>query len=253
MPRKPSKSARRNSPFCKFKGRGSEIPRFKVSWQAAPKLGGGSSPPKFGGLQRREKRTVPPQNENLWGNFSDLKEKLSRQVVDTKTLWKPGNHIYHRSLSSVAPVLLAEKSSSLEQGGVYFFFPGFGLTRNTECNYSENKFFRFASVYVTMVPTVRTKTMTTWTPDRLQSVILSVVLAKLILLEFRDVIVIRGVVRRKCYNSGESILLRIKINSVQTRCIVKARLRKVHFSGDFLGVFDFLRIACSLGIPQENL
>ena len=43
------------------------------------------------------------------------------------------------------------------------------------------------------------------------------------------------------------------INSVQTRCIVKARLRKVHFSGDFLGVFAFLRIACSLGIPQENL
>ena len=42
------------------------------------------------------------------------------------------------------------------------------------------------------------------------------------------------------------------VNSVQTRCIVKARLRKVHFSGDFLGVFDFLRIACSLGIPQET-
>ena len=33
----------------------------------------------------------------------------------------------------------------------------------------------------------------------------------------------------------------------------KARLRKVHFSGDFLGVFDFLRIASSLGIPQDNL
>ena len=33
----------------------------------------------------------------------------------------------------------------------------------------------------------------------------------------------------------------------------KARLRKVHLSGDFLGVFDFLRIACYLGIPQENL
>ena len=42
------------------------------------------------------------------------------------------------------------------------------------------------------------------------------------------------------------------INSVQTSCIVKARLRKVHFSGDFLGAFDFLRIACSLGIPQEK-
>ena len=24
------------------------------------------------------------------------------------------------------------------------------------------------------------------------------------------------------------------------------------FLSDFLGVFDFLRIACSLGIPQEN-
>ena len=46
---------------------------------------------------------------------------------------------------------------------------------------------------------------------------------------------------------------RVIFNSVQTRCIVKARLRKVRFSGDFLGVFDFLRIACSLGIPQENL
>ena len=47
--------------------------------------------------------------------------------------------------------------------------------------------------------------------------------------------------------------LSLKISSVQTRCIVKARLRKVRFSGDFLGVFDFLRVACSLGIPQENL
>ena len=26
-----------------------------------------------------------------------------------------------------------------------------------------------------------------------------------------------------------------------------------NFSGDFLGVFDFLRIACSLGIPLEYL
>ena len=34
--------------------------------------------------------------------------------------------------------------------------------------------------------------------------------------------------------------------------IVKVRLRKVHFSGDFLGVFDFLRIACFLEIPLEN-
>ena len=27
------------------------------------------------------------------------------------------------------------------------------------------------------------------------------------------------------------------VNRVQTRCIVKARLGKVHFSGDFLGFF----------------
>ena len=43
------------------------------------------------------------------------------------------------------------------------------------------------------------------------------------------------------------------LNSVQTRCIVKGEARKVHFSGEFLGVFDFLKSACSLGIPQENL
>ena len=41
------------------------------------------------------------------------------------------------------------------------------------------------------------------------------------------------------------------INSVQTltRCIVKGEAQKSHFSGDFLRGFDFLRIACSLGIP----
>ena len=53
----------------------------------------------------------------------------------------------------------------------------------------------------------------------------------------------------------ENLILKKKpFNNVQTRCIVKGRgSGKVHFSGDFLGVFDFLRIACSLGIPQENL
>ena len=34
-------------------------------------------------------------------------------------------------------------------------------------------------------------------------------------------------------------------------CIVQRQLKNV--SGDFLGVFGFLKIACSLGIPQENL
>ena len=46
---------------------------------------------------------------------------------------------------------------------------------------------------------------------------------------------------------------RASINSVQTRCIVKGEAQKIHFSGDFLGAFDFLRSACSLEIPPENL
>ena len=33
------------------------------------------------------------------------------------------NHIYHRDLSSVAPLFSAKKSSALEQGGVCFLFP----------------------------------------------------------------------------------------------------------------------------------
>ena len=35
--------------------------------------------------------------------------------------------------------------------------------------------------------------------------------------------------------------------------LCKARFREVCFSGDFLGGFDFLRSACSVGIPLENL
>ena len=46
---------------------------------------------------------------------------------------------------------------------------------------------------------------------------------------------------------------RIRINSVQTRCIVKGEAQKSPLFWRFSGVFDFLRIACSLGIPQENL
>ena len=43
------------------------------------------------------------------------------------------------------------------------------------------------------------------------------------------------------------------INSVQTRCIVKGEAQKSPFFWRFSGVFDFLRIACSLGTPQDNL
>ena len=52
-----------------------------------------------------KKSTRPPPKENPLGYFSGLKEKLSRPVVDTKTLFKKPRktHIYHRNLSSVAP------------------------------------------------------------------------------------------------------------------------------------------------------
>ena len=43
------------------------------------------------------------------------------------------------------------------------------------------------------------------------------------------------------------------INSVQTRRIVKGEAQKCPLSGNFLGVFDFLRSACSLRIPLNTL
>ena len=43
------------------------------------------------------------------------------------------------------------------------------------------------------------------------------------------------------------------VNNVQTRCIVKGEAQKSPLSGVFFGGGDFLRSACSLGIPQENL
>ena len=74
-------------------------------------------------LSEKKKRTQPPPKENILENFSGLKEKLSRPVVDTKNLEKPGNHVHHRNLSSVDPIFSAKKSSALEQVGVWFLFP----------------------------------------------------------------------------------------------------------------------------------
>ena len=51
-------------------------------------------------------------------------------------------------------------------------------------------------------------------------------------------------------NSASSVFETVLLTVCKLGALSKARLRKVHFSGDFLGVFDFLRIACSLGIPQ---
>ena len=42
-------------------------------------------------------------------------------------------------------------------------------------------------------------------------------------------------------------------NSVRTRCIVKGAAQKSPLFWSFLGLLNFLRSACSLGIPLENL
>ena len=71
-----------------------------------------------------KKRAYTTTTESFFlENFSGLKEKLSRPVIDTETLFKnQENHIYHWNLSSVAPIFSAKKSSPLKQGGVCFLF-----------------------------------------------------------------------------------------------------------------------------------
>ena len=85
-----------------------------------PGLGRGFAlPPK----QRRRKRTQPPPKENLLENFSGLKEKLSRPVVDTKTLKKTRRTISTTEIFPLwTPFFSAKRSSALEQGGVWFLF-----------------------------------------------------------------------------------------------------------------------------------
>ena len=51
---------------------------------------------------------------------------------------------------------------------------------------------------------------------------------------------------------GKTSGMLMKATVCKLRALEKASLRKVHFSGDRLEVFDFLRIACSLGIPQRK-
>ena len=72
--------------------------------------------------QRRKQRTRPPPKENLLGNFSGLKEKLSRSVVDTKTLKTRKPYLPPKSLLCGPHFFSAKKSSALEQCGVCFLF-----------------------------------------------------------------------------------------------------------------------------------
>ena len=49
-----------------------------------------------------------------------------------------------------------------------------------------------------------------------------------------------------------SLQIVMLFNSVQTRCIVKSEAQKKSIFGNFLGVFDFLRSACSVRIPTRE-
>ena len=59
-------------------------------------------------IQRREKRTRPPPKENLLRNFSGQKEKFPGRWWIPKPYKNQENHIYHRNLSSVAPMFFGK-------------------------------------------------------------------------------------------------------------------------------------------------
>ena len=71
----------------------------------------------------REEKSVHyhHQKKNLLENFSGLKVKLSRPVVDTKTYKNQKNHIYHRNLSSVAPIFFSKEKFCTGAGRMFSF------------------------------------------------------------------------------------------------------------------------------------
>ena len=74
--------------------------------------------------QRRKKRTRPPPKENLLENFSGLKEELSRSVVDTNTLWKPGKPYLPPKSFLCGPHFFRQRKVLHWSRAVYaFFFP----------------------------------------------------------------------------------------------------------------------------------
>ena len=77
-----------------------------------------------GGSSSRKKKSLiwlrPPPKENLLGNFSGLKKKLSRSVVDTKTLEKPGKpHLPPKSFLC-GPLLFPEQKKMVR---IWFGLP----------------------------------------------------------------------------------------------------------------------------------
>ena len=71
----------------------------------------------------REERSVcnHHRKNRFWRTFLASKENFPGRWLIPKPYRNQENHIHHRNLSSVAPIFSAKKSSSLEQGSVYFF------------------------------------------------------------------------------------------------------------------------------------
>ena len=74
--------------------------------------------------EERKKRTQPPPKEILLGNFSGLKEKLSRSVVDTKTPMKTRKTISTTEIFPLWTPFFRQRKVLHWSGAVYaFFFP----------------------------------------------------------------------------------------------------------------------------------
>ena len=87
----------------------------------------------------------PPPAQETTGNFSSLKEKLSRRVVDTKILLKKNRktHIYHRNLSSVAPIFFGKEKFLTGAGRCVLSFSQChnpGPSSGTEYNEARNDY-----------------------------------------------------------------------------------------------------------------
>ena len=87
------------------------------------------APGKFLDWQRRKSVHDHHQKRIFRGTFLASKKNFPGRWSIQKPCKNHENHIYHRNLSSVAPIFSAKKSSSLEQRGVCFLFPR--LARNS--------------------------------------------------------------------------------------------------------------------------
>ena len=78
--------------------------------------------------QRTQKCTRSPLKENHLGNFSGFEEKLSRPVVGTKTLQKPGKTISTTEIFPLWPPFFSAKVPHWSRAVYALFLPSFGAS-----------------------------------------------------------------------------------------------------------------------------